>query len=516
MFCRSCWANLPDGTERCPKCQNDPRVAVVPASPASTAAPVVTPVAASVAPIVRVSAAPAAARGGTLARLNAVLAAALVLGVTGPFLVRWWEAQRIAPAAGGSAPAALVQESRPEPDVPRAAEPSAAPTGDDADARAAREAYALYQRGEIAAACERYRDLAARTRRDDVRRSLGGCYGRLGRDAYQAGKYGDAVEHYRQAVEAAPERAHWAGLAIAHLGGGELQRGQAVLEQGLRALPDDPELLYLLADVQERQGRTREAVETLRRLLARDASHARGKTLLARLEREQGVEGGYWSQESPHFLVRYEGGAGMDVGRFVSDSLERAYESLGRDFNVYPKERVQVGIYATKTFAEIGGIPPEFAEHVLGFYDYQKLRLRMSASQSGSTGLDRLVRHEYTHLLIHQATNGNAPRWLHEGLAQVSEPRSAPRLVEFDVALDRRYFTLGGLESLFRSNAVGVAYQLSHVVCEYLAERRGMSGIRDLLAHLGQGEPIAQALKDGLGVSAEDVEARLRAAGGRS
>ena len=512
MFCRSCWANLPDGTEQCPKCQKDPRMAVAPAEPLAASTPAPVPPSA---PAASRSPAP---RGGTLARLNLVLAAALVLGVTGPLLMRWWEAQRTAaPKIAGAGSSAVVgDDARPEPTLPPAVEPTAAPAGDDPDARAAREAHALYQRGEIAAACERYRDLAARTRRDDIARSLGGCYGRLGRDAYQAGKYREAAEFYGQAVEASPERAHWAGLAIAHVSAGELSRGQAVLEQALRAFPDDPEILYLLADVQERQGRTREAVETLRRLLARDAGHARGKTLLARLEREQTVEGGYWSQESPHFLVRYEGGGGMEVGRSAADSLERAYESLGRDLGVYPKERVQVGIYATKTFAELGGIPPEFAEHVLGFYDYQKLRLRMSASQAGSIGLDRLVRHEYTHLLIHQATRGTAPRWLHEGLAQVMEPRSAPRLMESDVVLDRQYFTLDGLERLFRSNAVGAAYQLSHIVAEYLVDRGGISGIRALLERLGQGESMAQALKGGVGVSVEDVEARLRAAGGRS
>jgi tetratricopeptide (TPR) repeat protein len=437
--------------------------------------------------------------------------------VAGPVLVSWWGARReAARLADEGPPASAPAEATPEPSLPRAVEPVTAPAGDDADARAAREAYALYQRGDIAAACERYRELAARSRRDDVQRSLGGCYARLGRDAYQAGRHAEAVEHYRRAVDASPDRAHWAGLAIAQGGAGELARGQATLEQALRSFPDDPELLYLLADLQERQGRTREAVETLRRLLARESGHARGRTLLARLEREQGVEGGYWSQESRHFLVRYEGGGGIEVGRSVVDMLEQAYESLGRDLGVFPKERVQVGIYATKTFAELGGIPPEFAEHVLGFYDFQKLRLRLSASQTGSISLERLVRHEYSHLLIHQATRGNATRWLHEGLAQVVEPRSAPRLVETDVALDRQHLTLDGLERLFRSNAVGAAYQFSHIVVEYLVDRGGMSGIRALLGHLGQGEPMAQALKEGVGVSVEDVEARLLAAGGRS
>ena len=48
------------------------------------------------------------------------------------------------------------------------------------------------------------------------------------------------------------------------------------------------------------------------------------------------------------------------------------------------------------------------------------------------------------------------------------------------------------------------------------AERRGMAGIRALLGRLGQGEPMDLALKESLGVSVEDVEARLLAAGGRS
>jgi tetratricopeptide (TPR) repeat protein len=512
MFCRSCWANLPDGTERCPKCQHDPRVAAPPADPGLSAHPVArtdTPI--------RVTPPPASRRGTTLARVNMALAAVVLVLVGGPPVMRWWQTRQPPGPSDGARLPASESASAPLPaSPPDTAAPVLAVRSDDPDAQAASEAATLYRRGDIAAACERYRDLVARSRRDDVRRALGACYARLGRDAYQAGRFGEAVEHYRAAVDAAPEREHWLGLALAHARTGDAARGQAVVEEALRAFPEDSNLLYLLADLQERRGRTRDAVETLKRLLAREAGHARAQTLLARLEREQGFEAGYWSQETPHFLVRYEGGGGIEVGRSVGDILERAYESLGQDLGVYPKERVQVGIYVTKTFAEIGGIPPEFAEHVLGFYDYQKLRLRLSASQAGSLALERLSRHEYAHLLIHQATKGRAPRWLHEGLAQVVEPRSAPRFIESDVALDRQHYTLDGLERLFRSNAVGVAYQLSHLVVEYLADRGGMSGIRGFLSRLGQGEPLPQALRDAIGITVDDVNARLLAAGGRS
>src|SRR5262245_47419939 len=120
MFCRSCWANLPDGTERCPKCERDPRVAV--AAPASASPG---PSGSPSPPGRPASGVPVPTHGGRLARLNAMLAAALALAVTGPVLVHWWESRREPPPGGSGGPVtAVLADARPEPSLPGALEPA--------------------------------------------------------------------------------------------------------------------------------------------------------------------------------------------------------------------------------------------------------------------------------------------------------------------------------------------------------------------------------------------------------
>ena len=424
------------------------------------------------------------------------------------------QGQPLSASGEGPAPPPLP---RPEPEVPAPAPVASTPAGpvESADSALAREALALFRSGRVAEACDRYRDLASRSANDDVRRSLAACLARLGRDAYQANQVARAIGHYQRALEAYPDAPEiWAALAVAHVKAGDLGRAEGVVREGLGRFADAPDLLYLQADVQERQGRTREAAETLRRLLAAHPGHARGRSLLATLEREQRVEGAYWSQESRHFLVRYEGATGIDVGRSVVDSLEEAYQSIGSDLGVFPRDRMQVGIYATRVFGDVIGAPPHL---IAGAYDGRKIRLNLAASAAYSNSLSRLVRHEYTHALVHLATNGRAPIWLHEGLAQVMEPRRAPRFL--DASVPREYLTLAGIERLSRTASPGAlvaGYSLTHVAVEHLVERGGMTGLRDFLVRLGRGEPVPQAMRQAFGFGPDEVETRLLAAAGRS
>ena len=159
MFCLACWANLPDGTARCPRCGADPRV-----RPAGAAAPEASdpatrrPVADQGQP---------ARRRFTLARLNLALAAVLVTAVATPLVARWYGARQEVEAPPGATPLPVAGRPVPRetPDLPRPATPepnTAAVPSAGPEVALGQEAVRLYREGRVAEACERFREAAVR------------------------------------------------------------------------------------------------------------------------------------------------------------------------------------------------------------------------------------------------------------------------------------------------------------------------------------------------------------------
>jgi tetratricopeptide (TPR) repeat protein len=343
---------------------------------------------------------------------------------------------------------------------------------------------------------------------------LAECLAGLGAQAYRQGRLEDAAYHFQLAVQAWPQAPElWLSLALATRALGDPHRAQEVVEEALRRFPDLPDGQYLLAELQEARGKTGEATETLKRLLRTHPEHARGRALLATLEREDRREGRYWTQESPRFLVRYEGAAGLDVARSVLHALEEAYDVVGRALDVFPPEKIQVGIYERDAFESLVGAPPH---QLAGVWDGRRIRLNLRLSVAGSRRLTEVVRHEYTHLVIHRAARGRAPLWLHEGLAQLMEPRQPARQVE--TAVSRDMLSMDGMDQLLRAHqapAVFTGYRLSLVAVAYLAERGGLPALRQFLARIGRNEAVRDAMRAVFGIGPDVVEARLRAVAGR-
>jgi hypothetical protein len=126
-----------------------------------------------------------------------------------------------------------------------------------------------------------------------------------------------------------------------------------------------------------------------------------------------------------------------------------------------------------------------------------------------------VFRHELAHLLVHRATGGRAPRWLHEGYAQLAAGAwSWDDAWRIQIALFRGGAgTLSDVDLRFRSNAeeVRLAYLLSYTVVRELWAAGGDEGLREFLLAIGAGSSVDGALRQVYGVTQDQFEKRWRA-----
>ena len=516
MFCRSCWANLPDGTEQCPKCQNDPRV---PSAAAGRVGRGRSAPAAAPPPV-----APGATRAArTWRRLNLALAAAARPGGGRP------AADALVGGAADGAPRSPVRgrprlsrdDARPEPTPApcRGADGGARRATIRTRARRGRR-YALYQRGEIAGGLRAVpASLAARTparRTSAVARGVlrAAGPGRLsGRATPEAAELLSAGR--RRLVRTGATGRAWRSPMAARA----ICRGaRRCWSRRSGAFPDDPEILYLLADVQERQGRTREAVETLRRLLgprrrARPRPDAPGAARAGAERRGRVLEPGEPA------LPRPLRGGRRHRGGPVGGRLPRARPTS-------PRAR-------PRRLSEGAGPGRHLRDE-----DVRGARRHPARVRRARAGLLRLPEASTPDVGVpgglDRARPSGPPR-VHAPLDPPGHARHrapvAPRGAgpgdgaALRAAVDRERRRPG--PSILHARRARASVPLERGRCratscptssvEYLVDRgRDQRHPRPPRRDSVRGSPWPQALKEGVGVSVEDVEARLLAAGGRS
>ena len=225
---------------------------------------------------------------------------------------------------------------------------------------------------------------------------------------------------------------------------------------------------------------------------------------------QERVEERFKERASSSVLLVYDGGRlEPGVESALLSALERVYAELVQDLGSAPPRKVDVVVYAEKDW-RLATRAPDWSG---GLYDG---RVRVPAQ--GLTGMTphlvSVLKHEMTHAFVAARTGGRAPVWLHEGLAQVEEGKTA---APYGAALLEAWkrdgtFTLPALEGSFRRFSAAQArssYVVALATVEMLKETRGLGALGHLLDRLGDGTPVEDAMKETLRGDYARVESDL-------
>jgi len=201
---------------------------------------------------------------------------------------------------------------------------------------------------------------------------------------------------------------------------------------------------------------------------------------------------GFDQKRLSHFIVSYEGETMETTGRMVLDALERSRASLISQLGYEPEEPVVVILYSRRSYREMGG--PHWSA---GLFD-GKIRMPVGGLHQVDEQIRATLHHELVHAFIHARAGQSAPRWLHEGVAEYMEGARASD----QGSLLARVLAEGNSFQHCLPTAqcdVRIFYPAAVSFVDYLIQMRGIGGIRDVLAALGEGNDVDGSLRKVLG-----------------
>ncbi|MFO7589251.1 MAG: peptidase MA family metallohydrolase [Gemmatimonadota bacterium] len=218
---------------------------------------------------------------------------------------------------------------------------------------------------------------------------------------------------------------------------------------------------------------------------------------------------------SPPVVVRASPGLEGVAARIASDPAAwRSFPGLGEPGRWLADT---VALYVVRDLAELSEEGLARAERwVAGTADPagRRIALRAGSELEPLSSLRAVFRHELAHLLVHAAAGGRAPRWLHEGYAQLASGAwSWGDAWRIQINLFRGGAgTLRDVDLRFRSNAedVRLAYLLSYTVVQELWGAGGDAGLQAFFLALRSGATVDAALREVYGVTEEQFERRWR------
>jgi len=338
---------------------------------------------------------------------------------------------------------------------------------------------------------EKITDLKRRIRdfpmaREENTLQLIALYNYLGEKSYMSRDYDEALAHFKAALDLDQDDARaQLGQAASNFATGQDLYARSILERALVAHPDDPSLLTLLGDVYNSQERPEDALDVWEKAqsIAPDNSITRR---IETLRRQHAIDSSYRRSDAAHFTLKYDGArAGPELEAEILDYLEDRFPDLVTRFDYYPTQPIIVIVYPARQFYQA----TLANENVAGLFD-GKIRVPSGGLRSLNNEARKVLLHELAHAFIAGKSRRTAPRWLHEGIAQLIEGKRSTRAAQADLAAEFSAST--SPESWGRT----FSYPSSLSFVEFLDRREGFYRLVEILEVMAAGTGVDAAFLD--------------------
>jgi tetratricopeptide (TPR) repeat protein len=288
----------------------------------------------------------------------------------------------------------------------------------------------------------------------------------------------------------------------------------ALSRQALTLDANDVQTLAALGVQLLRTGDETEARDVLERAWTIDRSNVTTKNLLDmldKLEKFDTVREG----ETPPIVIRLDQKESAVMREFVGPLANRAIATLSAKYDFTPRGPILIEMFprhddfAVRTVGlpgMIGALGACFGRVVT--IDSPKAR------PPGDFNWEPTLWHELAHVFTLQLSNQRVPRWLTEGISVYEEKLGAPGWgregeLMFAAAYGRgEHMSLKELNAAFQNpEKISLAYYEASLLAEHIVTNYGMGALRKLLMTYGKGVEGEAALREGLGIDLDRLQA---------
>lgn len=197
---------------------------------------------------------------------------------------------------------------------------------------------------------------------------------------------------------------------------------------------------------------------------------------------------------------------GEEVSYSLRSKINKVHRKIGKDFNYYPNYEIAIILYPQHSYNRISDA---MNYPTAGLYD-GKIRLPLGDSKY----LYRILKHEYTHLVIRDLTLGSIPVWLNEGIAEYEAGVSSERKHQLkEKCLNEGIIPIASLDRIFLKSSnlsqISTAYTQSFAVIDYILTKFNMYTLLQMLEDFRDGYSQQKVFKKRLSKDINELTSEI-------